>query len=250
MYGYLFASAQQDHSNLRVLFVVSNAHYYGDSDINTANHFPEIVFAYDEFQKAGWQVDFISPEGGAIPLGYIYSDELLKKHLYDGDFMDLLQFTKKPSNIKVSDYQAIFFSGGGAAMFGIHDNEEIQSIASKIYESKYGIVSAVCHGTAGITNIKLFDGSYLINKKQVNGFPDLFENKKGAYFQEFPFSIEEEVGKNGGLFQYSEEGWDGFYLTEGRLITGQDPTSSALVAKAVIKKSQELINSSTSTASK
>lgn len=234
---WMAACAQQPeaHSKQKILFVVSNAHYYGGSDINTANHFPEIVFAYDEFMKSGYSVDFLSPQGGAVPLGYIYSDTLLKRYLYDADFMDKLQYTQKPDEINPKDYKAIFYAGGGAAMFGIPNNATIQKIARNIYAQPNGIVSAVCHGTAGITNIKNPDGSFLIAGKNVNGFPDLFENKEAAYFQEFPFSIEEEVQRNGGVFKYSKEGWDGYLEVDGRIITGQDPSSSASVAKAVIE---------------
>jgi len=54
----------------KVLFIVSNANSYGDSEIKASNHFAEIVLAYDEFIKAGYTVDFVSPEGGPVPVGF------------------------------------------------------------------------------------------------------------------------------------------------------------------------------------
>ncbi len=225
----------------KILFVVSNAHYYGESDINTANHFAEIVFAYDVFEKEGYQVDFVSPQGGAVPLGYIYSDTLLIGYLYDEDFMNKLERTLNPSQVIAEEYKAIFYAGGGAAMFEVPSDASIQQLAMNIYEKHEGIVSAVCHGTAGIANLKMHDGSFLVSGRRVNGFPDLFENKEAEYFQQFPFSIEEQVKANGGVFNYSEEGWDGYLEIDGRLITGQDPTSSALVAKAVVQTLKEKI---------
>ncbi|GAB4233820.1 MAG: type 1 glutamine amidotransferase domain-containing protein [Ekhidna sp.] len=225
----------------KILFVVSNAHYYGESHINTANHFAEIVFAYDVFEKEGYQVDFVSPEGGAIPLGYIYSDTLLIQYLYNEDFMNQLERTMNPKHVVPEEYKAIFYAGGGAAMFNVPSDAAIQQLAMDIYEKQDGIVSAVCHGTAGIANLKMQDGSFLVSGRRVNGFPDLFENKEAEYFQQFPFSIEEQVKANGGVFNYSEEGWDGYLEIDGRLITGQDPTSSALVAKAVVKSLKEKI---------
>lgn len=232
-----------EQTDQKILFVVSNAHYYGSSDINTANHFAEIVFAYDEFTKAGYTIEFISPKGGYVPLGYIYSDSLLMEYLFDGNFMDLLQHTKRPTEVRAADYQAIFFAGGGAAMFGVPSDKTIHSIATNIYEDQGGIVSAVCHGTAGIANILRRDGSYLVSGKRINGFPDLFENKEAAYFKEFPFSIQEQVQQNGGIFKYSQEGWDGYLEIDGHIITGQDPSSSALVAKAVIETLENKISS-------
>jgi len=224
----------------RVLFIVSNAHFYGDSEIGASNHFSEIVQAYEVFKKKGFAIDFVSPEGGAIPIGYIStSDPLQKQYIYDNEFMDALETTKKPTDILASDYKAVYYGGGGAAMFGVAENEAIQKIVMELYEQHNGIVSAICHGTAGIVNLKTKDGSYLFAGKKVNGFPDIFENKEAEYYKTFPFSIQETIKERGGDFQFSEEGWDGFYQVDGRLITGQDPSAAATVAEKVIEALQQ-----------
>lgn len=223
-----------------ILFIVSNQHTYGNTSQNTANHFAEIVVAYDVLVKAGYSVDFVSPKGGAIPIGYIAtSDSIQKKYIYDFEFMNKLKNTLKPENINPADFKAVYYGGGGAAMFGVPENEVIQNISIHIYENN-GIVSAICHGTAGIVNLKTKDGKYLYQGKQVNGFPDLFENKEANYYKTFPFSIEEIITERGGNFSYSEEGWDNYYKTDGRLITGQDPTAAASVAKKIIETLKHL----------
>jgi putative intracellular protease/amidase len=235
------AQNNQTVSNERILFIVSNAHYYGDTDRNTSNHFSEIVHAYDVFAKAGYTIDFVSPKGGAIPIGYINtSDSLQKQYLYDNDFMDDLEHTKKPSQIRASEYLAVYYGGGGAAMFGVPENPQIQNIAMQVYEEQKGIISTICHGTAGIVHLKTKDGSYLVSGKKVNGFPDAFENMEAAYYKTFPFSIQQIITKRGGDFQFSSEGWDDFMITDGRLITGQDPSAAASVAKKVVETLQGL----------
>ncbi|MFL1895192.1 type 1 glutamine amidotransferase domain-containing protein [Aquimarina sp. 2-A2] len=220
----------------RVLFVTSNQHTYGNTKQNTANHFGEIVIAYDVLRKAGYDIDFVSPEGGAIPVGYLKtSDSIQKKYLYDTNFMSLLKHTLKPEDITASEYKAIYYSGGGAAMFGVPENKLLQDIAAQIYENN-GVVSAICHGTAGIVHIKDKKGQYIYYGKHVNGFPDKFENPKAPYYQEFPFSIENKIRENGGVYTSSEKGWDNFFVVDGRLITGQDPSATASVANEIIKK--------------
>ncbi len=78
----------------KILFITSNQHTYGNTKINTSNHFSEIVYAYDVFIKNGFEVDFVSPKGGAIPIGYIKtSDTIQKKYLYDAHFMSRLKNT-------------------------------------------------------------------------------------------------------------------------------------------------------------
>lgn len=219
----------------KILIVLSNAGHYGDSDIMTSNHFAETVVPYDEFVKAGYKVDLVSPKGGRVPIGYINtSDPIMAKYIHDHAFMDKIDNTKKPADIVSSDYVAIFYSGGGAAMFGVPQDKSIQKIAIDIYEQNGGVVSAICHGTAGIVDIKTSDGNYLVQGKKVNGFPDLFENKDGAYYKQFPFSIQEAIGERGGEFVFSEEGWDGHIIIDGRLATGQDPSSASALALKII----------------
>lgn len=218
----------------KILFVTSNQDYYGSTKISTSNHFEEIVIPYDIFTKAGYKVDFISPNGGAIPLGYFNtSDSIQKKYLYDGWFMDKLEHTMKPKEIIAEQYSAIFYSGGGAAMYGVPEDTMIQAIARKIYNGN-GVVSAICHGTAGIAYLKDNQGKSLYADKKITGFPDEHEKKEMDYYKAFPFVMDKTIEKNEGDFVYSEKGKDGFYIVDGRFVTGQDPSSAAKVAKAVI----------------
>lgn len=221
--------------NPKVLFVTSNQHTYGKTSLNTANHFEEIVIAYDIFRKQGYHVDFVSPDGGAIPLGYIQtSNPIQKKYLYDAQFMSLLKNTLKPEHVVAGDYQAVYYSGGGAAMFGVADNTGLQNISSAIYEHG-GVISAVCHGTAGIVNLKNSAGVPIFRNKNVTGFPDLFEDTSAEYYKTFPFSIDKEITRKGGNFVYAKQWGSDFHVVDGRVITGQDPNATASVAREVIK---------------
>ncbi|MEQ9301356.1 MAG: hypothetical protein RIF33_22450 [Cyclobacteriaceae bacterium] len=50
------------------------------------------------------------------------------------------------------------------------------------------------------------------------------------------------INTNVEIFKYSAEGWNGYTEIDSRLITGQDPTSSALVVQAVIEPLENKIN--------
>ena len=103
----------------KILFVVSNQDTYGNTNLNASNHFSEIVLAYDIFKKSGYKIDFVSPKGGLIPIGYIdKSDSIQKEYLNDTDFMNLLKNTFRPNEINPLSYKATYYSGGGSAMFG------------------------------------------------------------------------------------------------------------------------------------
>lgn len=231
----LLVNCSKKESKEHILIVTSNQHTYGNTNINTSNHFSEIVSAYNVFIKAGFSVDFISPKGGAIPIGYIStSDPIQKKYIYDNEFMNILKKTKKPSDINPKNYAAIYYSGGGAAMFGVAENTEIKEIAEQIYNQN-GIISTVCHGTAGIVNLKDEQGNSLYKNRKISGYPDLFENKEAEYYKTFPFSIEEKIKENSGNFLYSERQRDNFYVRDGNFVTGQDPSATKFVAEKVVE---------------
>ncbi|WP_269533791.1 nuclear transport factor 2 family protein [Chitinimonas sp. BJYL2] len=223
----------------KILFITSSQHTYGNTKLNAANHFAEIVIAYDIFKKNGYVVDFVSPKGGAIPLGYIQtSDNTQKEYLYNGEFMRLLQNTATPEQINPNDYQAVYYSGGGSAMFGVADNQGIQHIANTIYK-RGGIISAICHGTAGIVNLKNSDGTAIFSNRKITGFPDMFEDTQAEYYKTFPFSIDKEITKHGGNFVYSKKFGDNHVIADGNIVTGQDPSATASVALNVIKAIQK-----------
>ena len=228
-------SETSTNNGSRILFIVSNAHFHGDSKLPTGVSFSEIVKAYDKFKLAGYTVDFVSPEGGAIPLAYINTSEAIhKQYLYNSDFMYAIEHTKMPSQIDPAQYQAVHYVGGGNAMYGVADNLEIQNITMKIYEEQNGIVSSVCHGTAGIVNLKTKDGKYLVAGKRISGYPDSYENQSRDYFKQFPFLIQKTIEKRGGQFLYSARNTSHVEV-DGRIVTGQNHLSSALVAEKMIE---------------
>ncbi len=226
----------QNKKEQKILFIVSNQKTYGKSSIKTSNHFGEIVYAYDVFVDEGYEVDFVSPKGGKVIFGYVNKSNLIqKKYLEDTKLLTKLEQTLQPKEVRVSAYKAVYYVGGGAAMFGVPENKEIQKIAMDVYEKNNGVISAICHGTAGIVNLKTSKGEYVYKGKNVNGFPDKFERMDAAYYQEFPFSIEKKIIKNGGNFSYSQKNRAGYYLVDGRLITGQDPSAAKIVAEKIVE---------------
>jgi putative intracellular protease/amidase len=223
-------------NGVRILFILSSAHFHGNSKLPAGASFSEIVNAYHRFKQAGYTVDFISPEGGAVPLAYIdTSNALQKEHLYDSEFMFALKNTKRANQLQAKDYRAVHYIGGSNAMYGVADNAEIGRLVMDIYEQHNGIVSSVCHGTAGIVHLKTKDGKYLVEGKRITGYPEEFEKPNAEYFKQFPFLIKQTVINHKGSFHFSKP--NGPYIeVDGRVVTGQNYQSSALVADEIIKQ--------------
>ncbi|MFK8163591.1 MAG: type 1 glutamine amidotransferase domain-containing protein [Lewinella sp.] len=201
--------------------------------------FREVVIAYAGYQKAGYHVDIVTPLGGRAPLSYINpADSLQLQFLYDADFMYSLEHTRKPSDIDASAYQIVQFTGGSAPIFDVPQNEAIQRIVMDIYEKHKGVVAAVCHGTAGLINLKTSDGKYLVADKKVNGVPDAHESKELPHYAQYPFIIEAMLKTRGGVFRHSPVGTPHVEL-DGRLVTGQNSLSSEEVTRLSVVVSQK-----------
>lgn len=181
-----FLTLSHFHAQNKILFVTSNQDHYGNTKINASNHFEEIIVPYDVFKKAGYLVDFVSPKGGPIPVGYINtSDSLQKRYLYDGWFMDKLEHTMNPTEISAENYDAIFYSGG-AAMYGVPEDKDIQKIAAGIY-ARNGVISTICHGTAGIAFLKMKTENRCMQEKKSQVILIIWKKKKWSITKHFRF---------------------------------------------------------------
>lgn len=228
------AGDKANHSGERILFIVSNAHFHGDSKLAAGVSFSEIVKAFDTFKQAGFTVDFVSSQGGAIPLSYINTSvPIHKKYLYNSDFMYAIGNTKSPSEITPSHYRAVHYVGGSNAMYQVAEDPRLQQITMEIYEQHGGIISSVCHGTAGIVNLKTKEGDYVYAGKRISGYPEAYENQSKAYFKQFPFHIQKTIEERGGEFYYSDRNTPHVEV-DGRIVTGQNHLSSALVAEKMV----------------
>lgn len=226
--------------NKRVLFIASSADHHGDSNMPTGTSFSELVEAYDVFKNAGYQVDVVSTLGDRLPLAYINtSNEMHKRYLYDQSFMYSLAHTLSPEQVDASRYIAVHYVGGGNAMYQVAENKTLQAISVAVYENNHGIVSSVCHGTAGIVNLKLSNGEYLVAGRKISGYPTAFEKTDAAYYQHFPFDIEQTITQRGGKFNYGKRN-QAFVEIDGRVITGTNYQSSRAVALAMVEQMNQM----------
>lgn len=216
----------------RVLFILSSAKFHGASKLSAGVSFGEVVEARDAFLAAGLTVDFVSPEGGAAPISMTEAVDF-RSRFYDADLMYALEHTYTPAQIDPSRYRAVYFVGGSNAIYGVPENTQLQNIAMHVYERNGGVVSAVCHGTAGLVNLKLSNRKYLVGGKRVTGYPEEFERQDAAYFKEFPFLIRQTVESRGGTFHTSARDQPNV-VVDGRLVTGQNNLSAKQVAEAVV----------------
>ncbi|MGH8910813.1 MAG: type 1 glutamine amidotransferase domain-containing protein [Egibacteraceae bacterium] len=154
----------------KVLMVLTSHEDLGDTGRKTGFSLPEAAHPWKVFTDAGYSIDFVSPKGGEAPMdGVDLSDPVQQAFLNDADIAAAVRDTLTPEQVDPHDYDIVFYAGGHGTMWDFPDNAALAKIAADVYE-RGGTVAAVCHGPAGLVNIRLSDDSHLIQGKAVSAF--------------------------------------------------------------------------------
>lgn len=218
-----------------VLLVLTSHDKLGDTGMKTGFWLPELTHPYYELIKAGFNVDIASPKGGVAPLdkkSLEEKDPYNNLYLEDNVLRDKVLNTIALKEIDPKKYGAILFAGGSGPMWDFVNNEDISKISSAIYEAG-GVVSAICHGTAALVDIKLSNGQYLITGKKFAAFTKQEERSINQY-DIVPFFLEDKLTSRGGT-HINGSPWQENVIVDGRLVTGQNPASALKATKEVIK---------------
>ncbi len=213
----------------KVLIVVTN-HNAIDANHPTGLWLEEFATPYQLFSAAEIALTVASPQGGRVPVDP-RSEPTAEQAAAWAEPIARLQNTLPTSAVKASDYDAIFMPGGHGTMFDLPGDAGLQRLLTDFAEQDKPI-AAVCHGPAALTTARLADGSYLIAGKRMTGFTN--EEERAAELDTLmPFLLESKLREAGGQFVAAAM-WSDHVEQDGKLITGQNPQSSASVAQAII----------------
>jgi putative intracellular protease/amidase len=222
----------------KVLFVVTSHDTKGSTGQPTGYYLSEVAHPWEVLTNAGYEIDFVSPKGGKAPVDGLYlNDETNKKFWEDKTYRAKVENTMQPKDVNPNDYVAIHYAGGHGTMWDFEANETIANLATKIYEAN-GVVSAVCHGPAGLVNIKLSNGSYLVAGKKINAFTNEEEVAVGLE-KVVPFMLETKLIERGAKFEKSGL-WQNHVVVDQRVVTGQNPASAKSVGLQLLNEIQKL----------
>jgi len=232
---YIINNNQTKHG--KILAVLTSCETMGNSGKSTGYELTELSRAYYVFQANGFDVDIASPKGGNPPV-VIDDDDMAE---FDFAFLNDRTAQEKVKNsipiAKVDPdlYDAIYFAGGKGTMFDFPDNANIQEILRNYYESGK-VIGAVCHGPAALVNVRLSDGSMLVDKKKVCSFTNQEELFLLSDAKEiFPFLLQDQLTASGGIFIEGDQYLNNVTV-DGNLITGQNPWSTWTLAETMIEK--------------
>lgn len=221
----------------RVLVIMTNHSQYPGRPDTTGLWLTELTHFYEVFQAAGIPMDFASPKGGKVPLAQRSTsagnlDEKARELMADASFAERLNNTAAAADVKPEDYDVIYFTGGQGTMWDFKDNPDLKRLAESVYQ-RGGIVSAVCHGTSALINLQNPDGTPLIASRALTGFSSIEEFFAGVR-NLVPFDLQSELEAKGAIYEKSWLPFKSHVVVDGRLITGQNPSSTSDLAKTVL----------------
>ncbi len=222
---------------MNILIVLTSHDKLGNTQEKTGFWLEEFASPYYTLLDAGANITIASPKGGKPPLdpksdAADFQTESTKRFKADEKANEVLANTVKLSSVKESDFDAVMYPGGHGPLWDLTtDSDSIALIEAFVKADKP--VASVCHAPSVLLNVKLSNGEYLVKGKKVTGFSNTEEDAV-QLTDVVPFLLEDALQSKGAIYSKVAD-WNSYAITDGKLITGQNPGSSQAVAKELLK---------------
>ncbi|VVQ28834.1 Molecular chaperone Hsp31 and glyoxalase 3 [Pseudomonas fluorescens] len=223
---------------MKILMVLTSHDQLGDTGKKTGFWLEEFAAPYFAFKDAGAQLTLASPKGGQPPLDP-KSDEpdaqtaATERFRKDPAAQSALASTALLSSARAEDYDAIFYPGGHGPLWDLTEDKISIALIEAFYKAGKP-VAAVCHAPGVLRHVKGADGQPLVKGKRVTGFTNS-EEEAVQLTKVVPFLVEDMLKEKGGVYSKGAD-WASYVLTDGLLITGQNPASSEAAAQELLAK--------------
>jgi putative intracellular protease/amidase len=221
---------------MKILMVLTSHDQLGDTGQKTGFWLEEFAAPYYAFKDGGADITLVSPLGGQPPLDPKSDDPTAQtaatlRFKADPDAQAVLASTAKLEQVSAFAFDAVFYPGGHGPLWDLaEDRSSIALIETMLAAGKP--VASVCHAPGVLRHVKGADGKSVVQGKTVTGFTNSEEEAVGLT-QIVPFLVEDMLKKNGGHYVKLAD-WQPHVVSDGLLITGQNPASSEPAAKALL----------------
>jgi putative intracellular protease/amidase len=223
---------------MNILMVLTSHDRLGDTGKKTGFWLEEFAAPYYVFKDAGANITLASPQGGQPPLDPKSDDpdaqtDATRRFKDDPAAQQALANTVRLSSVKAADFDTVFYPGGHGPLWDLaNDADSIRLIETMYAAGKP--VAAVCHAPGVLRDARAPDGTPLVKGRQVAGFTNSEEAAVGLT-EVVPFLVEDMLGQQGAEYSRGAD-WQAHVVTDGQLITGQNPASSEPAAHALLEK--------------
>lgn len=222
---------------MKILIVLTSHDKLGDTGEKTGFWLEEFAAPYYVFKDAGAEVTLASPLGGQPPLdpksdAPDFQTDATRRFAADSGAQAELASTLKLADVSADGFDAVFYPGGHGPMWDLAEDRVSIALIEAMFSANKP-VAAVCHAPAVLRHPRV-DGAAVVQGKEVTCFSNT-EEAAVELTKVVPFSLEDMLKQNGGNYSKADD-WHSHVVTDGLLITGQNPASSEPVAKALLAK--------------
>ncbi|MGB2248199.1 MAG: type 1 glutamine amidotransferase domain-containing protein [Alcanivorax sediminis] len=215
--------------NKPLLMLVTSASQMGQGQ-QTGLWLEEFAVPYLLFREQGIALVVASPRGGKIPVDPNSIPDDAQKDAW-AEPIAALQDTLALESVWEDAFAGVFVPGGHGAMFDMPDNPLVAAVMERTW-NRGGLLAAVCHGPAALVGLRNEDGSPLVQNRTVACFTNEEEREVGLD-DVMPFLLASRLEELGANLDLADK-FVSHSITDGKLVTGQNPQSSEAVAQAVI----------------
>lgn len=225
---------------MKVLMVLTSHSELGNTGEKTGFWIEEFAAPYYVLADAGVEITLASPKGGQPPIDPKSAapesqTAATARFNNDAPLKNKLAHTHQLSEVKASDYDAVFYPGGHGPLWDLANDETSIHLIEAFHQANKP-TAFVCHAPAVLVKVKDASGAPLIKGKEVTGFSNT-EEAAVKLTDVVPFLLEDEFKKLGGKYSKGAD-WSSYVKQDGLLITGQNPASSEDAAHALLKSLQ------------
>jgi putative intracellular protease/amidase len=221
---------------MKILMVLTSHDELGDTGRKTGFWLEEFAAPYFTFLDAGAEVTLASPKGGQPPIDPVSDTpegqtDSTRRFKGDPAAQAALASTTRLAEVAADGHDAVFYPGGHGPMWDLAEDPRSIALIEAFWDAGKP-VAAVCHAP-GVLHRVQSQGQPLVKGKRVTGFTN-GEEEAVHLTKVVPFLVEDELKRLGGLYEKADD-WASFVVTDGRLVTGQNPASSRAGAEALLK---------------
>jgi putative intracellular protease/amidase len=222
---------------MKILMVLTSHDQLGNTGKKTGFWLEEFAAPYYVFKDAGVQITLASPKGGQPPIDPKSDDpgaqtDATRRFQADAEARRELASTRTLDQVDVGDFDAVFYPGGHGPLWDLAEDK--RSIALiEAFDRAGKPVGAVCHAPGVLRHVKGADGQPLVKGRNVTGFTNS-EEEAVQLTNVVPFLVEDMLKQHGANFSRTDD-WGSYAITDGKLVTGQNPASSEAAAHALLK---------------
>lgn len=221
---------------MKILMVLTSHDQLGDTGKKTGFWLEEFAAPYYALKDAGAEIVLASPKGGQPPLDPKSDEpdaqtEATHRFKADEAAQKALASTVTLSSVKAEDFDAVFYPGGHGPLWDLAEDKASIGLIEAFAKADKP-VGAVCHAPGVFRHVKAPDGEFLVKGRKVTGFTNSEEEAVGLT-DVVPFLVEDMLQANGGHYSKGAD-WASHVVTDGKLVTGQNPGSSEDAAEALL----------------